>query len=249
MATNVPPMPGPGGNPPPKKISPLVWILLGILGFFAFAVIAITALGFFAYHKAKQAGFDVALLEKKPELAFLKMAVAANPDAELVSIDERRGIASVRDKKTGKVITMNFEDIKKGRFTLEEDGKKVTLAAKGEGDQGSLEVTSNEGTAKFGAGAVKLPAWLPAYTGAKLEGFSTEGTTGSTGGFGFKTSDSADKVATFYDDELKKAGFKVELTKHASGAILNAESGARKAVLNVIADGSGASVNGTFEEK
>jgi hypothetical protein len=96
---------------------------------------------------------------------------------------------------------------------------------------------------------VKLPAWLPAYSGAKPEGFSTEGTSGSAGGFGFKTSDSAGKVAAFYDDELKKAGFKVEVTTHASGAILNAESGTRKAVLNITADGSGAAVNGTFEEK
>ncbi len=249
MATNVPPLPDPAGAPPRKKTSPVVWILLGVAGFFVFVIVAVAAVGFFALHKAKQAGFDVSLLQKKPELAILKMAVAANPDAELVSIDESRGVATIRDKKTGKVITMNFEDIRKGRFTLEQEGKKATFTASGSGEQGSVEVTGPEGTTKFGGGAVKLPAWFPAYPGAKLGGFSTEGATGSSGGFGFQTSSSADNVIAFYEDELKKAGLKVEVTRHPAGAILNAESGGRKATVSAITAASGASVNGTFEEK
>jgi hypothetical protein len=229
MATNVPP------PIPRKKVSPLVWILITIAGLFAFGVIAVTSLGFFAYHKAKQAGFDVSLLEKKPELALLKMAVAANPDAEIVSLDERRGIATIRDRKSGKVVTLNFEDIKKGRISFEQENK-------GEGDHGS-------GSATFAAGAVKLPAWLPAYSGATPEGFATEGQEGSSGSFSFKTGDDTPKVAAFYEAELKKAGFTVETTPSASGSMLNAESGTRKAVINILADGSGSSVNGTFEEK
>ncbi len=249
MATNVPPMPGPAGAPPPKKkTSPIVWILIGIAGFFVFVFIAVAALGFFAYHKAKQAGFDVALLEKHPELAVIKMAVAANPDLELVSIDENRGLVSVKNKKTGKVSTANFSDIKNGKLSLEEDGKTMTIESQGQGSEGTLAVTTPEGTAKFG-GIVKLPSWLPAYAGAKIEGFAAEGTNGAGGGFGFKSQDSAETVTAFYEDALKKSGFQVQATKHAAGAILNAESGARKAVINVMSDGSGSSVNGTFEEK
>jgi hypothetical protein len=249
MAANAPPPLPPPVPPSGKKTSPIVWVLLALAGFFVFAVVAIAALGFFVYHKAKHAGFDVALLEKKPELAFVKMAVAANPDAELVSIDEDRGVVSVRDKKTGKVVTLNFADIRKGKMTFEEDGKKVTIQGQASGNQGGLEVTSPEGTAKIGAGAVKLPAWFPSYSGANAEGFSSESANGSTGGFGFKTNDSAEKATAFYEDELKKAGFTVEVTKHAAGAILSAQSGARKAVINILADGTGASVNGTFEDK
>ncbi len=249
MATNAPPPLGPAGAAPRKKTSPIVWILLIVGGLFVFAVLAVVGLGFFAYHKAKQAGFDVALLEKKPELAFIKMAVAANPDAELVSIDEDRGIASVRNKKTGEVLTFNFEDLRKGRFSLEQGGHKMSIETHGQGEQGSVAVTTDEGSAQFGAGAVKLPSWLPAYAGAKMEGISTQNATQSSGGFGFKTSDSSDIVATFYETELKKGGFEVELNKHAAGAIVNAQAGGRKAVLNILADGSGASVNGTFEDK
>jgi hypothetical protein len=247
MATNVPPVP-PQGAPTPKKISPIVWILIAIAGLCMFVVIAVAALGFFAYHKAKQAGFDISLLEKKPELAFIKMAVAANPDAELVSIDEGRGIATVKDKKTGKVVTMNFEDLRKGRISFSEGGRNVTIETQGQGEQGSVAVTTEEGTTRIGAG-VKLPAWLPAYSGAKAEGVSALGAGGASGGFGFKTADAPDKVASFFETELKKGGFEVELTKHAAGAMLTATSGGRKAVLNILADGSGSAVNGSFEDK
>jgi len=229
MATNVPPVPGAAGAPPPKKISPIVWILLAVAGLFLLAVVAVVGIGFFAYHKAKQAGFDMALLEKKPELAFVKMAVAANPDAEIIDIDEGRGVVSVKDKKTGKVVTLNFEDIRKGRLSLEGGGKKVTL----------------------GAGSVTLPSWFPAYPGANPEGFSAQSQADSGGGFGFKTADAPDTVASFYESELKKDGFNVELTKQAAGAMLSAESGGRRAVINVMADtsGGGSGVNGTFKDK
>ncbi|HEX8985605.1 MAG TPA: hypothetical protein VF767_09245 [Bryobacteraceae bacterium] len=229
MATNVPPVPGATGAPTPKKTSPIVWILIAIAGLFFLAIVAIAGIGFFAYHKVKQAGFDMALLEKKPELAFVKMAVAANPDAEIISIDEGRGVVSVKDRKTGKVVTLNFEDIRQGRFSLEEGGKKVTL----------------------GASSVSLPSWFPAYRGAKLEGFSAQSDADAGGAFGFKTADAPDTVASFYESELKKGGFNVELTRHAAGAMLSAEAGGRKAVINVLGDASagGSVVNGTFEGK
>jgi hypothetical protein len=244
MATNIAPVP----PAPRKKISPLVWILIAIAGLFAFAVIAVTALGFFAYHKAKQSGFDVALLENKPELAFIKMAVAANPDAEIVSIDEKRGIVSVKDRKTGKVVTLNFEDLRKGRFSFQEGGHNVTVQTQGEGDQGSVAVSTEEGTAQFG-GVVKLPSWLPAYSGAKMVGLSAASADSSGGGFGFSTPDTPEKIISFYEGEMKKAGFKVELSKHSAGAILSATSGARKVVMNILTEGNGSEVNGTYEEK
>jgi hypothetical protein len=249
MASNVPPMPGAAGAPAPKKTSPVVWILAGCGVLVVLIAVVLMVGGLFIAHKVRQAGFDSELIQRHPELAAVKMMVAANPNAELVSIDENRGIVSIRDKKTGKVVTLNFEDIKKGRMSLEQDGQKVSIEGHGEGDTGSVVVNSPEGTAVFGGGAVKLPAWFPAYPGAKAQGFSTQGASGSAGGFGFKTSDSPDQVATFYEDELKKAGLRVDVTKHSGGAILSAEAGARKVVVNVMADGSGASVNGTFEEK
>lgn len=236
--------------PARKGLGPVAWVLIIVFGLFALGVVAVGVGGAILWHKVKQAGFDPALIEKKPELAFIKMALTNNPDAELVSIDEDRGIVQVRDKKTGKVITMNFEDIRKGRLSFsDETGQKVSIEAKGEGDQGSVEVKTNEGTARFGAGAVKLPAWIPAYAGATLQGFSTTEAQGSSGAFSFSTGDSAEKVTAFYEGELKKAGFTVEVTRHPAGATLSGENGQKRVILNALSQGSGSAVSGTFEDK
>ena len=48
---------------------------------------------------------------------------------------------------------------------------------------------------------------------------------------------------------MKKAGFDVELSKHSSGAMLSASSGARRLVMNILTEGNGSEVNGTFEDK
>ena len=61
----------------------------------------------------------------------------------------------------------------------------------------------------FGAGAGKLPAWLAAYPGAEATGGATmQGPEGEGGTAGFKTGDSAEQVAAFYEQQLKQAGMK-----------------------------------------
>jgi hypothetical protein len=253
MASNVPPLPPPppppAGLPAPKKVSPVVWILGGCAVLVVLAVAAMMIGGLFIAHKVQQAGLDPELIQKHPELAVVKMMVAANPDAELVSIDESRGIVTVRDKKTGKTVTMNFEDIKRGKMSFESEGKKVEMEGHGEGDTGSFTVKTDEGTAKFGAGAVKMPAWLPAYGGVSVQGFSSQTAGGSAGTFSFKASDAFDKVVEFYKDALQKAGFTVEVMQHPGGALLTGRTGGRAATINVISEGGGSSVSGTFEDK
>ena len=77
---------------------------------------------------------------------------AVHPDAEVVSVDEDKGMITVRDKKTGKTITMNLRDAQKGKFVFEQDGKKLQMEAHADGDKGSFELKSNEGSMKFGTG-------------------------------------------------------------------------------------------------
>ncbi|MGD0014035.1 MAG: zinc ribbon domain-containing protein [Bryobacteraceae bacterium] len=235
--------------PERKKTSPIVWILLVIGGLFVVGILAAVLVTGIVVHKAKQAGFDPELLERRPELAFVKLAVAANPDAEIVSIDEGRGIVSIRDKKTGKVVTMNFEQIRNGRISFESEGQHVSIEGRNEGGEGRMTVTTSEGTAQIGTGVVRLPAWLPAYAGATPQGFTSQSADTSSGAFAFKTSDSADRVLQFYESELKRAGFTVEVLRHAAGGMVTGVSGTRKVVVNVIADVTGTAVTCTFEDK
>src|ERR1700682_3587195 len=127
MATNppVPPMPpaGPPMGVPPKKSNTIVWVLGGLGGCLVLVIIVVAALGFFAVRTAKKAGIDPDLFKRNPALATAKIMVAANPDVEMVSVDEGRQEITIRDKKSGKTTTMSFEDAKNGKFTMKEDGK------------------------------------------------------------------------------------------------------------------------------
>ena len=172
----------------PKKTNPLLWILAAVLGLFLLMVIAVVAGGLFVAKKVS----DVA---SNPGLAAVKLMVAANPDIELVSSDENKGTFRIREKKTGRVLTVDFDQIRSGKLVFEEDGQKVSLG-----------------------GGMTLPDWLPVYPGAISNGFGTQ-TSGAevTGMVVLTTSDSAQKVFDFYQNALKKAGI-TELTNTTTTA-------------------------------
>lgn len=254
MASSIPPVPPAGGAQAAKKKSPLLYILIGCGGVVVLVGVLIVAAISFGLYKAKQAGLDPDLIRKNPAVAIVKMAVAANPDAELVSIDENRGIVTVRDKKTGKTVTMNFEDVKNGKFSFEEEGgQKVSLEAQGEGGAGSLKIKSSEGSATLGGGgAVTLPSWFPAYPGVTPQStFSLQDKSGSSAGFQFTAKDAPAQVFQFFEAGLKKSGLTVEASGTGSGGVINAHDAGqgREAVITVAASGSGSQVNGTFKSK
>ena len=173
----IPPVPPPpdASNylPPARKGNALKWILIGVGGFFLCAVLAILALGVFVVNKAKQAGLDPDLIKKNPALAAAKLAVAANPNVEMVSADEGHDQITVRDKETGKLLTMSFADAKKGKFVFQENGKDaVTISGP---TDGGFEMKSADGSVKIG-GSVKIPTWVPDYPGSEPQGaFAAQG--------------------------------------------------------------------------
>ncbi|HOK47577.1 MAG TPA: hypothetical protein PLA43_19420 [Bryobacteraceae bacterium] len=233
MTTSVPPA---GGVPPAKKKSPLLYILIGCGGVLVLAGIALVLAVSFGLYKVKQAGLDPDLMKKNPAVAMVKMAVAANPNLELVSIDEDRGIVTVRDKRTGKNVTMNFEDIKEGRISFE-----------GEGDDGGAV------RATFGAGTpANLPSWFPSYPGSSPQAsFAMQGTEGDGAHFQFTTEDSPAQVLQFYEAGFKEAGMTVNTSSGGNGGSITAEdaSSGRQAVVLVTSSGGVTNVNGSFKSK
>jgi hypothetical protein len=193
MAT---PAQGPYAGPPAqKKTSPLVWIAAGVFGLILLMGTAVVIGGFFI---AKKVG-DFA---SNPGMAAAKLMVAANPDLELVSADEGGGTVTVREKKTGKVLTVSLDQIKDGKLTVTEDGKTVTIG----GSAAGVEVKSSDGTA-YRLGDAKLPSWIPAYPGSTPTGTASSRTDGEEQGtLTLTTSDAPDKVMTFCTDALKRAG-------------------------------------------
>ena len=219
--------PVPGAVPTQRKTSPLVWVLVIILGLFALGAIAVVGTGLFIVHKVKQAGFDPQLMKDNPGLAITKMIATANPDVEVLSTDEGAGKITVRDKKTGKVVTMTFDDAKQGKFSFsaQADNGKTT----------SFEI---------GAGADKLPSWVPTYPGAKAVGtFTVNGGSGQDNGgaFAFNTSDSPEKVMSFYQDKFKELGIGVKMvtTTGKGGMILGADEGEKRSLHVIVGSESG----------
>jgi hypothetical protein len=201
----------------PKKRGAAFWVLIGCLGLLVIGAIIVVGTGIFVRSKMRQAGVDVALMQTNPALAVAKMMAAVNPDIEVLGIDEERGIIRVRDKKTGKALTVNLEDAKNGKIVFMDDQNE------------KLEIRTD--------GAGKLPDWLPAYGGAEGAGnISFAAKEGQAGTYAFKTKDTPDEVATFYEDALKGANFEVQKSGQGGAISLMArdEAGKRTAQITIV---------------
>ena len=214
----------------------MILIVVGIV--LALGIVALGGIGFYAFHKLRQAGIDPDLMRRNPALATAKIAVKMNPDVELIKVDEDRGTIIVRDKKTGKVMTASFENAKNGHFTVSaNDGSNIEF----NGEKGSLEVKGPDGTAKFGGGAATdIPSWVPQYPGSKPENAASSNSASEIGGvFHFKTNDTADSVMKFYSEHAKSAGLTITNTtssqgQKGAGGLLSAEDTATKRSLVVV---------------
>ena len=129
--------PVPGAPAAARKTSPIVWIFLIVGVLFVLGIVERRRSRILLVHKAKQAGLDTDMIQRNPAYAIAKMAVAANPDLSEVSHDDRAGTITLRDNKTGKVMTMNFDDIKNGkiRFSGTDDNGKAATVEIGGGDR------------------------------------------------------------------------------------------------------------------
>lgn len=249
-----PPPPPPGVAPqpvqpvpPPKKgLSPLAWIGIGcgVLAVIAMIVIGglLAAGGYFLKKQADK-------FEKNPSLAAAELIVRANPELEVVSTDQNAGTITIRNKKTGEVVTFDAKEAEKGHFEFKtKDGTAVFDAS---GKDATIKVTDEKGqvsTIVGGGGAPQnLPSWLPVYPGATVQGTfdakSAEG--GRTLSFTVTTTDAADKVLDFYKSRFEEAGLKVDSTVNASGSegtggllTVNGENPSRSASVLVSSTGN-----------
>src|SRR5258708_5814682 len=126
MSTSPTPVP-PAAGVAAKKSNVWLWVLGGCGTLVVLVIVVVALIGFFAVSKLKQAGVDPALLKKNPGLAAAKMAIAANPDVQMISSNDDAGTMVVRDKKTGKTVTMKFDPDKKTMTMTDENGKTGTV--------------------------------------------------------------------------------------------------------------------------
>ena len=111
----------PFGGPPKKKIHPIVWVLIGLAGCFLLVVMAIVAGGVYVASR----------IADNPAQAAAALIAAGNPDVEVVSSNNERGLVTFREKSTGKTVTVNLDQLKQGKivFTDQDKEKEVVLEA------------------------------------------------------------------------------------------------------------------------
>src|ERR1700690_1765032 len=98
---------------PPKKSNALLWVLVGIGGFFL--LIALVVVGGIAY------------VARNPTLVMSKMITAANPNVEVISVNKGSQQITLRDKKTGETYNITFDDVKNGKFSMKAGGGRATF--------------------------------------------------------------------------------------------------------------------------
>jgi hypothetical protein len=240
-------------QPPKKGMGPLGWIAIGCGVLLVFAVVCFAVVGYFAKKKLDQ-------FSKNPAKATAELIVRANPDLEMVSEDDKAGTMTIRDKKQNQTVTLNFDDIKNGKFKVTTDKGTTTIDGSSAGT-GGLKVTDEKGqTATFGGSAAPkdLPSWLPVYPGATSQGAMASTTNdGRAGGFSLTTKDSLEQVASYYESQFKDKGLTVEKNMlssndKTSGGTITGTSADKKhnsaVILSVASDGGTQAVV-TYEEK
>ncbi|HEX9801481.1 MAG TPA: hypothetical protein VGC00_15080 [Thermoanaerobaculia bacterium] len=232
----VPPPPPavPGAAAPKQGLSTGAKIAIGCLLALLLLAGGCFVVSAFFFQKAKGFIEDV---EKDPEAAAVKaveLMMRLNPEVEVLTSDPEAGTITLREKRTGKVVTFNAEDLKLGKVSFESEGERIAIDADegGDGEPGRLRVASDDREMVFGADADAVPAWVPRYPGGRAESFSTVQAPGELSGtFTIHTADSADEVLAFYERELEAAGFEVEKSslrsETATGGNLTARAGSR----------------------
>jgi len=229
------PPPPPGAPAPKKGMGPLGWIAIGCGAIAVLGILAFAVGGYIFKKKVIDPAMD------NPAMAAAEVIIRANPDLELVSSDPDKNTLTVKNTKTGEVVTINAEDIQEGKITFETAEGKTEVDASSSGDSGAVRVTGPEGAeVTWGGEAPKdLPSWVPIYPGsdvqAALDATNAEGRTVSLTA---TSGDGIDDLIPYYEQSLKEAGLTVnKTTMETNGepsAILTGNSEDNKKTITVM---------------
>lgn len=234
------------GAPAPEKkgLHPLAWVGIGCGAIIIVVVIALMIGGYFVARSVKGVAED---FSDNPGLAAARFVVKASPDLEEVEVDEAAGTMTIRNTKTGELITVDFEDIKEGRFSWSTDGEEVTVDVS-DADSGTVRIESSDGEGfqltTGDAVTEAIPDWVPVYPGTEPENRGAMKTdTTASGNYTASTDDDVDAVLDWFKTTLSETGFAVNINTFSSddskGGMVNGslESEGKTVVVIVNNDG------------
>jgi flagellar basal body-associated protein FliL len=236
--TTPPPPPPPSAPPPPppppaapvKGSNRTLIIVLCILGGLLLIIGGcVTTCTYFVHKKAKEYTGEA---QKDPQLAAVSLIASINPNLQIVSKDAAARKITIKNKRTGEVVTLDLNDY--GAENMDKvmekfaKGQKVTPPAKSDSEASepaaapamteeppapTIPAQQSISPARASAQAAvlkKFPAFIPVYRGGKTLDASLQTIVGNTiGNYVFTTDDSGETVADFYEKTLTEAGFTI----------------------------------------
>lgn len=161
------------------------------------------------------------------------MVVRLNPELELVRTDDVAGTITVREKKTGKETTVNFEDAKDGKFTIESEGTTATL----DGSAGTLTSEGPDGKSSFNVGGLeKMPQWFEVPEGVTAwKSITHQEREGKVNGIvAGQSSEKLEDLLAAFEASLKAAGFeRTSKTETGQFTMASFEDKAKKRTVSV----------------
>jgi hypothetical protein len=243
-------------TPERTGLHPLAWVGIGCGVLLVIVITVLMVGGFFLARTVQNVAED---FEDNPGLAAAKFIVKASPDLEEVETDEDAGTMTIRNTKTGEIITVNFDDINEGRFSWTADGEEMTIDVS-DAEDGTVKIESSDGDgfALTTGSAVneEIPDWLPVYPGSEPTNRGTMKTNDSVNGnFTLSTDDAVAEVLEFYREQLKSEGFQVTVNTYSGGdnegAMINSvhEAENRSVIVVIGSDDGSTTVNLTYSSK
>jgi hypothetical protein len=202
-------IPEPSAPQPKKGLPPLAWAGIGCAAFLLILLVAGGMVFAFVFKKAKSA---VEELEKNPAKG-AEMLIKMHPDLELLSTDEGAKMITFREKSSGQVSTVSFEDIRSGKFSITTGTQSFHFDA---GTEGTVSVKSNDGEHSLQGGSFdveKLPDWvrtlLPETFTPTGNSFATETPQDVMGSATFEVPEPLPALSASFKGKLEEAGFAV----------------------------------------
>jgi len=209
-------MSNPTQAPARQGLHPLAWVGIGCGVIMVIVVVGLVIGGYFVARSVKSVAED---FEDNPGLAAARLVVKASPELEEVEVDEDAGTMTIRNTRTGELVTVNFEDIKQGRFSWTAGGEEVTVDVS-DAESGTVKIESSDGKgfqlSTGDAVTEDVPEWVPIYPGTepKNRGSMKTDTTVS-GNYTASTDDGVDEVLDWFRNELSAAGYEVNINTYS----------------------------------
>ena len=126
---------------PKKGLSPLAWIGIGCGGLLLIGILVVSVGGYFAAKTVSDFVGD------NPAAAAAEAIVRINPELELVESDREAGTITIREKSTGKEVTVNYSQLERGELVFGDgEGEEVRVQSGTSGDGGPISITGSDGS-------------------------------------------------------------------------------------------------------